>query len=109
MAAGGTITCIMDAWVKSIQDSEKWRQKVAQGEAVNESEKPALLLRDFSDLEISMTVFTFLFASQDATSSACTWLFQIMADRPEILDKVREENLRLRNGDRSARISMDLL
>jgi cytochrome P450 len=35
-----------------------------------------------------------LFASQDATSAASTWLFQLMADRPEILDKVREENLR---------------
>jgi C-22 sterol desaturase len=109
MAAGGNVTCIMDAWVKSMQESEKWRQKVAKGEAVDESEKPALLLRDFSDLEISMTVFTFLFASQDATSSACTWLFQIMAGRPDLLEKVREENLRLRGGDRNVRFTMDLL
>jgi C-22 sterol desaturase len=32
-----------------------------------------------------------------------------MADRPDVLDKVREENLRLRNGDRSAPLTMDLL
>jgi hypothetical protein len=32
------------------------------------------------------TIFTFLFASQDATSAASTWLFQLMADRPEILE-----------------------
>lgn len=109
MAAGGSITCIMDAWVKSMQDSENWRQKVAKGEATDESEKPAISLREFSDLEISMTVFTFLFASQDATSSACTWLFQIMAGRPDLLDKVREENLRVRGGDMNVRFSMDLL
>jgi sterol 22-desaturase len=109
MAAGGSITCIMDAWVKSMQDSENWRQKVAKREATDESEKPAISLREFSDLEISMTVFTFLFASQDATSSACTWLFQIMAGRPDLLDKVREENLRVRGGDMNVRFSMDLL
>lgn len=109
MAAGGDITCIMDAWIKSMQDSAKYREKVAKGIQVDDSEKPAMLLRDFSDFEIAQTVFTFLFASQDATSSASTWLFQLMADRPEILEKVREENLRLRSGDRNVPFSMDLL
>ena len=109
MAAGGNVTCIMDGWVKSMQDSERYRQKIAEGKAVDPSEKPPQLLREFSDLEISMTIFTFLFASQDATSSACTWLFQLMADRPEILDRVREENLAVRGGDRNQRFSMDIL
>ncbi|KAL9100989.1 MAG: hypothetical protein Q9187_009295 [Circinaria calcarea] len=109
MAAGGDITCIMDAWVKQMQDSEKYRQKIAKGIAVDQSEKPAQVLREFSDFEISMTLFTFLFASQDATSSASTWLFQLMADRPELLDRVREENLKVRNGDRDVRFSMDML
>ncbi len=108
MAAGGDVTCIMDGWIKSMQDSESYRQKV-EGIKVDESDKPAMLLRDFSDFEISQTIFTFLFASQDATSSASTWLFQLMADRPEILDKVREENLAVRNGDRNQRFSMDIL
>ena len=109
MAAGGEVTCIMDAWVQSIQKSAKYREKIAKGITVDDSEKPDMLLRDFSDWEIAQTIFTFLFASQDATSSACTWLFQIMADRPDLLDKVREENLRLRNGDRSIPFTMDLL
>ncbi len=109
MAAGGDITCIMDAWIKSMQDSAKYREKVAKGIQVDDSEKPAMLLREFSDFEISQTLFAFLFASQDATSSASTWLFQLMADRPDILDKVREENLRLRGGDRNVPLSMDLL
>ena len=109
MAAGGSITCIMDAWIKSIQDSEAYRQKIAKGIEVDPSEKPAHILRKFSDFEISMTLFTFLFASQDATSSASTWLFQLMADRPEILDKVRQENLDVRNGDRNARCTISML
>lgn len=109
MAAGGEVTCIMDGWIKSMQDSEKYRQKIAKGRTVDPSEKPPQLLRDFSDFEVAMTVFTFLFASQDATSSASTWLFQLMADRPEILAKVREENLAVRGGDRNQRFSMDIL
>jgi sterol 22-desaturase len=109
MAAGGDITCIMDAWVRNMQDSAKYKEKIAKGIQVDESEKPAISLRDFSDFEIAQTVFTFLFASQDATSSASTWLFQIMADRPDLLAKVREENLRLRGGDKSVPFSMDLL
>ncbi|KAI9816217.1 MAG: RNA polymerase C-22 sterol desaturase [Pycnora praestabilis] len=109
MSAGGDITCIMDGWVKSIIESQRYREKVAQGIDVDQSEKPAMLLREFSDFEISQTLFTFLFASQDATSSACTWLFQTMANRPEVLEKVREENLAVRDGDRNARFSMDIL
>ena len=109
MATGGDVTCIMDAWVKNMQESEKWNQKVAKGQPVNQEDKPNPLVRQFTDFEISQTIFTFLFASQDATSSACTWLFQLMADRPEILDRVRAENLAARNGDRNVRFSMDLL
>jgi sterol 22-desaturase len=109
MAAGGDITCIMDAWIKNMQDSAKYNEKVAKGIPVEDSQKPAVPVREFSDFEIAQTVFTFLFASQDATSSASTWLFQIMADRPDLLEKVREENLRLRNGDKNVPFSMDLL
>jgi len=109
LAAGGDNRCILDFWVSSMMESEKYRQRVAGGEKVPDAEKPSMLIRDFSNFEIAMTLFTFLFASQDATSSACTWLFQIMADRPEILDKVREENIAARNGDIHAPISLDAL
>ncbi|KAM5438561.1 RNA polymerase C-22 sterol desaturase [Microsporum ferrugineum] len=109
MAAGYEITCIMDGWVKAMLDSAAYREKIAKGVVVPDAEKPKHILRDFTDYEIAQTIFTFLFASQDATSSACTWLFQIMADRPDILDKVRDENLKVRNGDRNVPISMELL
>ncbi|RMZ71921.1 cytochrome p450 61 [Pyrenophora seminiperda CCB06] len=109
MAAGGKKECILDFWVDNMIESEKYRKRVEAGEKVDDSEKPATVIRWFSDLEISMTIFTFLFASQDATSSAATWLFQIMADRPEYLEKIREENIKARNGDVHASISLDTI
>lgn len=109
MAAGGEIRSILDAWVKQMIDSEAYRTKVASGVKVDDSEKPPFVIRTFTDFEIAMTLFTFLFASQDATSSAATWLFQIVADRPDVMEKLREENMRVRNGDKNARLTMDML
>jgi C-22 sterol desaturase len=109
MAAGGEPTCIMDAWVKNILASKTWRDAEAAGLNTNELDKPSPLLREFSDYEIAQTVFTFLFASQDATSSAATWLFQTMAQRPDVLDRVREENLKVRNGDANGAVDLDQL
>ncbi|KAK5034069.1 RNA polymerase C-22 sterol desaturase, partial [Cryomyces antarcticus] len=68
MAAGGQIESILDGWVKSMIDSENYRQRIAKGEKVDDAEKPSMLIREFTDFEISQTIFTFLFASQDATS-----------------------------------------
>ncbi|KAF9885807.1 RNA polymerase C-22 sterol desaturase [Aspergillus nanangensis] len=109
MSAGGEVSCIMDAWVKQMLNSARYRENLAKGVPAEQNEKPAQVLRDFTDYEIAQTIFTFLFASQDATSAACTWLFQLMADRPEVLDKVREENLAVRNGDVNAPLTMDLM
>ncbi|PSS02118.1 cytochrome P450 61 [Coniella lustricola] len=109
MAAGGEVLCIMDGWVKSMIDSERWRQAEAKGESLEGLPKPTPMIRTFSDYEIAQTIFTFLFASQDATSSAATWLFQIMAQRPEILDRIRDENYKVRNGDIWAPVNMDQL
>jgi C-22 sterol desaturase len=109
MAAGGEISCIMDGWVKAQLESAAYRERQEKGLSLEGIEKPSPLLRDFTDYEISQTVFTFLFASQDATSSAATWLFQTMAQRPDVLDKIREENLRVRGGDKNKPVSMDIL
>ena len=73
------------------------------------SDAPApILIRDFQDTEIAQTFLSFLFASQDATSSGIIWLFQYMADNPEILAKVREEQLTVRGGDRNKRLDYDM-
>jgi C-22 sterol desaturase len=109
MGAGGEVTCIMDAWIKSMIESKEYREKVEQGIEVDPASKPSPLLREFSDMEISQTVFTFLFASQDASSSATTWLFQIMAQRPDVIDRVRAENLSARGGNKNKRLNLDML
>ncbi|RYP03705.1 hypothetical protein DL764_004966 [Monosporascus ibericus] len=109
MAAGGEITCILDAWIKDILDSKKWREATEKGLSTEGLTKPSLLLREFTDMEISRTLFTFLFASQDATSSACTNLFQVVAQRKDVLDRVIEENYRVRNGDIHAPVTLDQL
>lgn len=109
MAAGGDITCILDAWVLQMIESERWREAEEKGHDLASLTKPSPLLRMFNDFEISQTLFTFLFASQDATSSAATWLFQIMAQRPDVLDRVREENWEVRKGDVDAELNMDQL
>ncbi|OIW32146.1 cytochrome P450 61 [Coniochaeta ligniaria NRRL 30616] len=109
MNAGGDVTCIMDGWIKQMVESRRWREAEANGTLTEDMEKPNPLLRDFTDYEIAQTLFTFLFASQDATSSASTWLFQVLAQRPEILDRVREENLKVRNGDARAHVNLEQL
>ena len=111
MRAGGEVTCIMDAWVKMMVESEDYRKRVARRGGTDDGDeaKPAMLLREFTDLEISQTIFTFLFASQDASSSATTWLFQLLANRPDVLAKVREENLRARGGDKDRRLTLEMV
>lgn len=109
MAAGGDITCIMDAWIKEMIDSKKWLEATEKGLPTDNLVKPQPLIREFTDMEIARTLFTFLFASQDATSSAATNLFQVCAQRPDVLDRVREENLKARNGDINAPVTLDQL
>ncbi|KAF2859796.1 cytochrome P450 61 [Piedraia hortae CBS 480.64] len=94
--AGAKPVCILDRWLLQMFESEEYRNRIARGEVLAEEEKPAMLIRNFSDFEVGMTIFTFLFASQDATSSACSWLLQVVADRPDVLARVREEGQRVR-------------
>ncbi|KAF2719305.1 ERG5, C-22 sterol desaturase [Polychaeton citri CBS 116435] len=105
---GAEPECIMDRWILQMMESERYRERLASGEKVPNEEKPAQLLRVFSDFEISMTIFTFLFASQDATSSACSWLLQILADSPPLLAKLREEGNKIRP-DPKQFVTLDML
>jgi C-22 sterol desaturase len=88
-------------------ESNRYRERLAAGE--KDVEKPSNLIREFTSEEVGETLFTFLFASQDASSSATTWLFQILAQRPDVLDKVRAENLAARGGDRSKPFDLPML
>lgn len=99
MLSGAEPTCIVDQWVLHMMESKAYRERIAAGE--ENITKPPNVIREFTDMEIAQTLFTFLFASQDASSSATTWLFQIVAQRPDVLDRLREENLAVRSGDRN--------
>jgi sterol 22-desaturase len=107
MLAKEPITCMMDAWIREMIDAQEY---AALPQAQKEgSDAPApILIRDFSNNEIAQTFLSFLFASQDATSSAITWLFQYIADNPEILQRVREEQLAVRGGDRNKRLDLEM-
>jgi cytochrome P450 family 710 subfamily A protein len=50
----------------------------------------------------------FLFASQDASTASLVWCLTLMADHPDMLQRVREEQLRLRP-DPSHQISAEVL
>lgn len=91
MAAGKEPECMLDHWVRSMDDpSYKGR-------------------KDFSDLEMAMVVFSFLFASQDAMSSGLIYGFQHLADHPDILAKIVEEQDRVRAGDHDRQITLEQL
>lgn len=108
MEAGKEPNCTMDSWIKSMIDAREVAKKIESGEIAGE-QKASTKIKMFSDLEIAMTIFTFLFASQDASSSASTWQFQLLADRPDVMAKVREEQLRVRGGDPYKRLDLDLI
>jgi len=65
--------------------------------------------RDFSDHEMAMVVFSFLFASQDAMSSGLIYGFQHLADHPDVLAKVREEQEKVRMGDYQKPVTLDMI
>lgn len=89
---------------------EKWIYMMKQAkENKLDSEDAKYLSRDFSSKEISEAVFTFLFASQDASSSLACWLFQVVADTPEIAKNIRKEQLAVRNNDLSTKLDLDLI
>ena len=107
MLAKEPITCMMDAWIREMIDAQEYAALPAEKKLGSDAPAP-ILIRDFEDTEIAQTFLSFLFASQDATSSAIIWLFQYMADNPEILEKVREEQLRVRGGDRNKKLDYDM-
>lgn len=96
----GSPTCVMDEWIFLMKQARENHEQDLESK---------LLIREFSNKEISEAIFTFLFASQDASSSLACWLFQIVADRPDVTAKVREEQLKVRNNDPLVPLDLDLI
>ncbi|KAI8997267.1 cytochrome P450 [Pilobolus umbonatus] len=98
MRKGGEVKSMMDAWVQSM---------FAMEEECAQLGKPTP--KSFDDREIALTLLTFLFASQDATSSALTWGFQLLADHPDVLQKVYDEQMELRKDDVHQPLTLELM
>ena len=89
MAQGKESSCMLDEWVTLLNDP-----------AYNGR-------REFSDREMAMVLFSFLFASQDAMSSGLIYGFQHLADHPDILAKIREEQSRVRPGQQDKPMTLE--
>lgn len=100
MAEGNEPTCLLDAWIGEM---------IQARQGSGEEEQRRVLSREYTDHEIAMVVLSFLFASQDAMTSAIVFLFQRMSEHPEILAKVREEQYRIRGGDLEQATTLDMV
>jgi C-22 sterol desaturase len=95
--------CLIDEWTRAMVAA---KNKAETGE-VDETAK--LLCREFSDHEIAQVILSFLFASQDAMSSAIVYCFQLTADHPDVLARIREEQYRVRGNDMDRPLTLEML
>ncbi|GAA5959567.1 hypothetical protein JCM21900_003200 [Sporobolomyces salmonicolor] len=88
IAAGKEPDCLLDEWVEEIHSGK---------------------VRKYENKEMALVLLSFIFASQDAMSSSITFAFQLLADHPEVLAKIREEQTRVRAGDLESAMSLEWL
>lgn len=100
MAAGGEPQCLIDQWAQEII--------AMNADADSQSAASKATKKDFSAHEIAQVVLSFLFASQDAMSSGIIYMFQHLADQPEVLAKIREEQIRVRGSDLDSPMTLDM-
>ncbi|GAA5977138.1 hypothetical protein JCM11641_001312 [Rhodosporidiobolus odoratus] len=77
--------CLLDEWCQEMRDGKT---------------------REYTDKEMALVLLSFIFASQDAMSSSITFAFQLLADHPQVLAKVREEQARVRGSDLDSPMSL---
>eukprot|EP00126_Sphaerothecum_destruens_P000086 Sdes_comp10105_c0_seq1m1709 len=83
MATGGIPDCLLDFWCESLL-------RDGQDDVEEETKE------HFSDYGMACTVLDFLFASQDASTSSLVWAITLLEENPDMLRRVREEQLHLR-------------
>lgn len=85
MKSGKQPACLLDFWVEHLQGEVE--------DAVKAGQPPPM---HCSDVAIADVIMDFLFASQDASTASLTWISALLADRPDVLAKVREEQQRVK-------------
>lgn len=83
--SGNEPRSLLDYWTHSILD-----------EIVEAKQHDRPIPEYSTDHNMAETMMDFLFASQDASTASLTWLTSLMADNPDILRRVREEQRMLR-------------
>ncbi|KAA8495112.1 Cytochrome P450 [Porphyridium purpureum] len=85
MEAGEEPECLMDFWAQRVL------------EEIDECDRSGAPYAHYaSDDGMGHVMLDFLFASQDASTASLAWVTVLMADHPEILAKVREEQQAVR-------------
>lgn len=102
MAAGEPVTCLVDAWMLE-------QISARSGAEISDEADRKVLSREFTNHEIALVVLSFLFASQDAMTSSIVNTFELLADHPEVLAKVREEQYRVRGNDVDAPVTIEMI
>lgn len=90
---GAQPVCLLDFWMADTnQRLDEWEK------AKSESKDPESVPQPphSTDYEIGSTVLDFLFAAQDASSASLTWVCHFLSKHPDVLEKVREEQSRVR-------------
>ncbi|KIZ02570.1 hypothetical protein MNEG_5387 [Monoraphidium neglectum] len=85
MRAGREPGCLLDFWSQQIN---------AECDEADAAGSPHPHYS--SDIEMAYTVMDFLFASQDASTASLIWTLTQMAEHPDILERVRQEQLAVR-------------
>ncbi|KAJ8902863.1 hypothetical protein NDN08_006183 [Rhodosorus marinus] len=88
VAAGKEPDCLLDYWAEKIIQECKEAEKL--GVEGPEYAAPR---------RMAETMIDFLFASQDASTASYTWAVKLLADYPDVLAKVRDEQERVRPGN----------
>uniref|UniRef100_A0A383WDD1 sterol 22-desaturase n=1 Tax=Tetradesmus obliquus TaxID=3088 RepID=A0A383WDD1_TETOB len=95
--AGAEPSCLLDFWTQQIL------KECEEAEAANVPPP-----KYSSTGEMAYTVMDFLFASQDASTASLVWVLTQMADHPDVLQRVRDEQQAARP-DLDATITGDTL
>ncbi|XP_021839046.1 cytochrome P450 710A11-like [Spinacia oleracea] len=80
-------TCLVDYWMQGMVNEERELQQPLQFPPSPPPPPPP----NCSNHQIGAHMFDFLFAAQDASTSALLWAVTLLDSHPEVLKKVREE------------------
>ncbi|KAF3034940.1 hypothetical protein E8E11_001239 [Didymella keratinophila] len=106
MASGTEPTCIADLWVLGTMASTSSRSMTSDSDKI--SDNPFNRVQHLSAEELGRNIFGFFVGQQEPQTGATTWLFQILAHRPDVVERIRVENIAVRDGDKGKRLDITM-